>query len=74
MSTLVTHTNGISQEMFGELTETDGGHGRVTIMPVAATPASAVALGVAVGAVAFHAGYMVGIARNMAEGKYPQPK
>jgi len=74
MSALVEHTNGVSREMFGELTETEGGQGRVTIMPVAATPASAVALGVAVGAVAFHAGYMVGIARNMAEGKYPRPQ
>ncbi|WP_055482105.1 hypothetical protein [Sphaerimonospora mesophila] len=73
MTSLVDYTNAVSPEMFGDLRETAEGHGLTAASPVLATP-TAVALGVAIGAVAFHAGYMYGIARNMAEGKYPQPK
>ncbi|MEU1605781.1 hypothetical protein [Micromonospora matsumotoense] len=75
MTALVDHTNDISLEMFGALTEADRtAHGLAGLTPVLATP-TAVALGVAVGAVAFHAGYMVGIVRNMAEGTVtPRPK
>ncbi|WP_320069454.1 hypothetical protein [Micromonospora sp. RTGN7] len=73
MTALVDHTNDISLEMFGELSEEDRtAQGLAGLTPVLATPA--VALGVAVGAVALHAGYMVGIARNMAEGRYPKPQ
>ncbi len=72
MSALVQRVNDVSPELFGELTEDTLGGEAVGVTPVLATPA--VALGVAVGAVAFHAGYMYGIARNMAEGKYPLPK
>ncbi|GIH70100.1 MULTISPECIES: hypothetical protein [Sphaerimonospora] len=71
MSILVDYTNNVSPEMFGDLTDAADGHGLTAVSPVLATP-TAVALGVAIGAVALHAGYMVGIARNMAEGKYPK--
>ncbi|MFF4779070.1 hypothetical protein ACFY05_40250 [Microtetraspora fusca] len=67
MSTLVDHTNTISPAKFGDLTEATGGRGLTAATPVLATP-SAVALGVAIGMAAFHAGYMYGIARSMAEG------
>jgi hypothetical protein len=72
MSVLLKHVNGVSADLFGELTEDTAGSGAVVVAPVLATPA--VALGVAVGAVAFHAGYMIGIVRNMAEGKHTKPK
>ncbi|TDB83994.1 hypothetical protein E1091_17845 [Micromonospora fluostatini] len=73
MTALVAHTNDISAEMFGELTEDRTAEGLAGLTPVLATP-TAVALGVAVGAVAFHAGYMVGIVRNMAGGGCPRPQ
>ncbi|MEH0970614.1 hypothetical protein V6U77_05700 [Micromonospora sp. CPCC 205546] len=74
MTALVDHTNDISLEMFGDLSEQDRtARGLAGLTPVLATP-SAVALGVAVGAVAFHAGYMIGVVRNMAEGTRPRPQ
>ena len=72
MTALLEHANRVSAETFGELTEDQTGRGLAGLTPVLATP-TAVALGIAIGAVAFHAGYMVGIARNMAEGQYPKP-
>ncbi|MBU2666323.1 hypothetical protein KOI35_22735 [Actinoplanes bogorensis] len=74
MTALIDHINDVSADAFGSLSEQDRTvRGLAGLTPVLATP-TAVALGVAVGAAAFHAGYMVGIARNMAEGTHPVPK
>ncbi|WP_436496617.1 hypothetical protein [Actinokineospora sp. HUAS TT18] len=71
MSTLVRHANEMSADLFGDLDERTGERSLGGLTPVMATP-SAVALGIAISAAAFHAGYMYGIARNMAEGHYPR--
>jgi hypothetical protein len=72
MNALVAHANSVSDDAFGALTEDVVLSSPLVTTPVLATPA--VALGVAVTAAAFHAGYMVGIARAMAEGTHPLPK
>ncbi|CRK56199.1 hypothetical protein [Alloactinosynnema sp. L-07] len=73
MSTLVRHANEISPDLFGDLDAQTGARSLSGMTPVMATP-TAVALGIAISAVAFHAGYMYGIARNMAEGSVVLPQ
>ncbi|MGW5053716.1 hypothetical protein [Actinokineospora sp. NPDC004072] len=72
MNTLIAHANSVSDQLFGELDENSAPDAVSVTAPVLAT--TAIALGVAVGAAAFHAGYMFGVARAMAEGKHPVPR
>lgn len=58
MSTLLSHTNEVSRELFGELTPDSTRRDLAERVPLMATPA-AVAAGVAVTAAAFGVGFAV---------------
>jgi hypothetical protein len=58
VSSLVTHTNEVTHDLFGDLTTESDGCSLSPNMPVMATPA-AVAAGVAITAAAFGVGYAV---------------